>query len=116
MNFVEMFRTTPSERALLVEKGVSAKALRIMAKRMAVPDERLIKMLGLSRPALERKVRQDKPLSSEESSRVLGLGSLVGQVQVMVDESGNPEGFNSAVWTAAWLDRSVPALGAILFR
>lgn len=111
MNFVEMFRTTPSERALLVEKGMPAKAVRVMAKRMAVPEESLINMLGLSRAAVDRKVRQDKPLSSQESSRVLAMGSLIGQVQVMVEESGNPEGFNAAEWTATWLDRPVPALG-----
>ncbi|SOE63487.1 Protein of unknown function [Burkholderia sp. D7] len=36
---------------------------------------------------------------------------LVRQVEKMVAESGNPEGFDAAQWLAAWMERSVPALG-----
>nr|WP_295130744.1 antitoxin Xre/MbcA/ParS toxin-binding domain-containing protein [uncultured Roseateles sp.] len=111
MNFAHMFRTAPADRVLLVKKGMSAKTVRVIAKRMAVPEAHLVRMLGLSRAAVNRKVRQNKPLSIEESSRVLGIGSLIGQVQVMVEESGNAAGFNAAEWTAAWLNRPVPALG-----
>jgi uncharacterized protein (DUF2384 family) len=35
----------------------------------------------------------------------------VGQVQALVRESGNPEGFDAAQWTATWLQRPNPALG-----
>lgn len=36
---------------------------------------------------------------------------LVHQVEKMVAESGNPEGFDAGQWLAAWMERSVPALG-----
>lgn len=40
-----------------------------------------------------------------------GFDYLVGLVQRMVDESGNPVGFDSAKWVAEWLVQPVPALG-----
>jgi uncharacterized protein (DUF2384 family) len=39
------------------------------------------------------------------------LLELVELVRRMVDESGDPEGFDAAAWTAQWVDSSVPALG-----
>jgi uncharacterized protein (DUF2384 family) len=59
---------------------------------------------------VDRKVRENKRLSPDESSRVLGMARLVGQVQAMVEESGRPEGFDAAAWVARWLDRPLPAL------
>lgn len=42
---------------------------------------------------------------------MFGVASLIGQVQTMIEESGNPEGFNAAEWVARWIDRPLPALG-----
>jgi len=39
------------------------------------------------------------------------FADLVRQVEQMVAESGNPEGFDAGQWLAAWMERSVPALG-----
>ncbi|MFT4439255.1 MbcA/ParS/Xre antitoxin family protein [Caballeronia sp. 15715] len=39
------------------------------------------------------------------------FADLVHQVQKMVTESGEPEGFEAGQWLAAWMERSVPALG-----
>jgi uncharacterized protein (DUF2384 family) len=36
---------------------------------------------------------------------------LIHQVEVMVQQSGNPEGFDSAEWVARWLEAPCPALG-----
>jgi putative toxin-antitoxin system antitoxin component (TIGR02293 family) len=110
MNFVAMFQTDPMERVLLIRQGMPAKTVDVMAQRMAMPKERLISTLGLARATIDRKARENKPLSSDESSRVLGMARLVGQVQAMVDESGSPEGFNAAEWVAHWLDEPLPAL------
>lgn len=57
------------------------------------------------------KAREDKPVSAAEESRVLAMASLTAQVQTMIEESGNPEGFNAAKWVARWIDRPLPALG-----
>ncbi len=111
MNFVQVFRADAMERVELVKRGIPATVVDAMAKRMAMPKERLALMLGLARATIDRKVREGKPLSIDESSRVLGMARLVGQVQAMVEDSGNPEGFNAAEWLARWLERPLPALG-----
>jgi len=36
---------------------------------------------------------------------------LVAQVDLMVAESGNPDGFDARRWVGAWLETPVPALG-----
>lgn len=109
--FVKMYRADPIERIRLVKQGVPAKAIDVMARRMAVPKERLVGTLGLARATIDRKVRENKPLSTDEGSRVLGMARLVGQVQAMVEESGEPQGFDAAAWVARWLERPLPALG-----
>ena len=91
MNFVQVFRADAMERVELVKRGIPATVVDAMAKRMAMPKERLALMLGLARATIDRKVREGEPLSVDESSRVLGMARLVGQVQAMVEDSGNPE-------------------------
>jgi len=45
------------------------------------------------------------------SDRDRAIACLVSRVQLMVQESGNPEGFDAAAWVARWIGRPVPALG-----
>jgi len=46
----------------------------------------------------------------EETNREHAIDRLVRRVQAIVEESGNPVGFDAAKWTAAFLLRSNPAL------
>jgi putative toxin-antitoxin system antitoxin component (TIGR02293 family) len=110
-NFRQVFEADAMERVRIVKLGVPASVVEVMARRMAMPKEKLVGTLGLARATIDRKARENKPLSSDESSRVLGMARLVGQVQAMVEESGNPEGFDAAAWVARWLDEPLPALG-----
>jgi uncharacterized protein (DUF2384 family) len=50
-------------------------------------------------------------LSQDESERALGIARLIGLVEKIVGESGEPAGFDAARWTAAWLERPNNALG-----
>jgi uncharacterized protein (DUF2384 family) len=36
---------------------------------------------------------------------------LIAQVQTMVEESGNSNGFDAARWVQEWLQKPLPALG-----
>ena len=36
---------------------------------------------------------------------------MIAQVQTMIEESGDSEGFDAAKWVGRWLDRPLPALG-----
>jgi putative toxin-antitoxin system antitoxin component (TIGR02293 family) len=78
---------------------------------MDLTQESLIETLGLTRATLSRKAREDKPLSQDESERVLGVEALIGQVQAMIADSGDPTGFDAAKWVAKWLQAPLPALG-----
>jgi putative toxin-antitoxin system antitoxin component (TIGR02293 family) len=111
LNFLTMYRTDPMERIRIVKLGIPAKAIEAMAERMAVPKEQLVATLGLTRATVDRKARESKPLSADDSARVLGMARLVGQVQEMVAESGDPTGFDAALWLARWLQRPLPAFG-----
>ena len=109
-NFLQAFRADAMEQVRIVKLGVPARVVELMAKRMAMPKEKLVGTLGLARATVDRKARDNKALSSDESSKVLGMARLVGQVQAMVEESGNPQGFNAAEWVARWLQQPLPAL------
>ena len=60
-----------------------------------------------------RRVKRKKQLQPAEGERILFVARLVGQVQNIVDVSGNPEGFDSTAWMSRWLNEPLPALGGI---
>lgn len=99
------------ERIELVKEGVPAGLLVLIAEDMAIPKDKLYATIGLARATVNRKLRERQVLNQDESERVLGIARLVGQVSTVVQESGNPEGFDAAKWVAAWLDRPLQALG-----
>lgn len=39
------------------------------------------------------------------------IAKLVSHVETIVKESGNPEGFDAAVWLSCWLKEPLPAFG-----
>ncbi len=111
MNYLAVFRADPIDRIGMIKRGIPAATVEVMARRMAMPKERLLASLGLARATVERKVRENRPLSNDEGARVIGMARLVGQVQAMVEESGDPKGFDAAAWVARWLELPLPALG-----
>ncbi len=78
---------------------------------MAISKDKLYATIGLARATVNRKLREQQVLNQDESERVLGIARLVGQVDQMVRESGNPVGFDAAKWVAAWLDRPQAGVG-----
>lgn len=60
---------------------------------------------------LNRKTKEGEALTQDESERVPGLARLIGQVQAMVDDSGDPSGFDARAWTARWLSEPLPTPG-----
>ena len=108
---VKLYRASVIDRMSLVKQGVPSRYLRVLATLMQIPVDRLYRTLGLVRPTIDRKMRLSRPLSADESERVLGLARLIGQAQSMIEESGRPGDFDAAKWIAKWLDRPLPALG-----
>ena len=110
-SFIDVFRAEPLTRVHIIKGGVPARHVDRMAREMGMPKERLLPALGLSPATVNRRARESKKLSTEDSERVVGMARLVGQVQAMVDESGDPSGFNAAEWVARWLEEPLAALG-----
>jgi putative toxin-antitoxin system antitoxin component (TIGR02293 family) len=109
--FARLFVMAPLERASLVKTGVPSTMVSEVSKAMDVSKERFYALSGLSRATVTRKIAADAALTLDESERVVGIAKLIGQVQSIVNESGNPEGFEAGKWFHEWISRPVPALG-----
>ena len=62
---------------------------------------------------MSRRVKGKDQLKSGEGERVLCVARLVAQVQNIVDESGNPLGFDATAWMSRWLNEPLPAVGGV---
>jgi putative toxin-antitoxin system antitoxin component (TIGR02293 family) len=105
------FNLPPQGRIAVIRQGIPASMIGSLSTRMGISKEMLLTSLGLSRATISRKERQATALSPDESERVLGVEALIGLVQKMVNESGDPVGFDAARWVGRWITGPVPALG-----
>jgi putative toxin-antitoxin system antitoxin component (TIGR02293 family) len=111
IEFHKIYMFDAQERIDAIKRGVPAETIGQLSEKMNIPKAWLIGTLGLSRATLSRKERERKALSTDESERVLGVQALIGQVEQMVSESGDPVDFDAAKWVSGWLNSPVPALG-----
>ncbi|MBY4899045.1 antitoxin Xre/MbcA/ParS toxin-binding domain-containing protein [Cupriavidus sp. AU9028] len=111
VRYVAFFLADREERIGLVKHGLPASILVALSRDMAVSRDSLYGWLGIARATANRKVKADDLLSKDESESALGLARLVGLVEQVVAESGDPTGFDAATWTASWLQTPHPALG-----
>lgn len=100
----------PQERISLIRHGIEASTIGDLSIRMGMSKESLLSSLGLSRATISRKEKDATVLSKNESERVLGVAKLIEMVQAMVEESGDPTGFDAARWLSEWLSTPLPAL------
>lgn len=107
----ELFSAPASHRIGLIREGVPARDVKDLQELLGIPQGAFLDSLRLSTATLNRKVSKLENLSPEDSERVLGFAKLIGQVDEMVRQSGDPEGFDAARWLANWLQQPVPALG-----
>jgi putative toxin-antitoxin system antitoxin component (TIGR02293 family) len=110
----EVAASDPAVRMDLVRHGVPAQAVAALADALAMSRDELTRELALPRATVERKLRDGGHLGQAESERVLGVVHLIAQVRRIVEESGDPTGFDAALWTADWLRTPAPALGGRL--
>ncbi len=107
----KLYRVDPQTRIAAIRKGIPASMVGELSSMMGMSKELLLGSLGLSRATISRKEKDETALSKDESERVLGVASLIGKVQAMVEESGDPTGFDAPRWVADWLAKPLPALG-----
>lgn len=106
-----LYYTSGLDLVRIIRSGVPATTLVSIVHKMDIPKERLYESLRLPRSTMDRKIKNKSKLSVEHSERVIGLERLIGQVEAMVAESGNPEGFNASQWVGEWLEHPLQALG-----
>lgn len=105
---------SPMERSQRVKQGVPAREVVTLADAMGLPRDQFMRVLGLARSTVERKITQRGPLSQAESEKLVGVERLIGQVDAMVREDGAaPDDFDAARWFARWMADPVPALGGV---
>jgi putative toxin-antitoxin system antitoxin component (TIGR02293 family) len=114
----QVFHLSPLERADMVKQGVPARSVAELSGAMGVPREQLLRVLGLARSTVERKISAKRMLSLDESEKLVGLERLIGQVAAMVAESAGeggaaPADFDAARWFARWMAEPAAALGGI---
>ena len=105
------YRANPLDRIAIIRGRVPATYVLALTQSMQIPKERLYSTLNLARATVDRKIQKRQRLNQEESERILAVVRLIGQVDTMVQESGEPAGFDAAKWVADWLQRPHPALG-----
>jgi uncharacterized protein (DUF2384 family) len=105
-----IYRVDPQARIDMIREGIPATSIGTLSSRMGMSKEMLLTSLGLSRATISRKEKGASLLSKDESERVLGVETLIDMVQAMVEQSGEPAGFDAARWVADWLTKPLPAL------
>lgn len=109
--YMEIYRSSPQARIKMIRSGVKAGDAKQMISDLHFDQQALLGALNLKTATVNRKAARDEALSTEESERVLGIASLVGQLQAIVEESGETEGFDATQWMSRWLREPLPALG-----
>ncbi len=111
LDFQEVFAAPMHSVVEAVKTGVSPKMLSVLSSEMGIPMVGMAERLGLASSTVRSKSARSKLLSIDDSEKVIGMSRLIGQVQAMVNEAGNPEGFDAAAWLANWMEQGLPALG-----
>lgn len=82
-----------------------------LAKALGLSARKLAALLKISPSMVSHRRRTQRPLRAEHCALLMGVARMVVDVQTMVEESGDPTGFDAAAWLARWLTRPLPALG-----
>ncbi|MDO5290446.1 MAG: DUF2384 domain-containing protein [Pseudomonadota bacterium] len=105
---------SPMERSQRIKQGMPAREVVVLSEAMGLPRDQFMRVLGLARSTVERKITQRSALSATESEKLMGVERLIGQVDAMVSEAGEPPpGFDAARWFARWMTQPVAALGGL---
>jgi putative toxin-antitoxin system antitoxin component (TIGR02293 family) len=111
LNYLDLFRAEPRARIKMVKAGLPATIAKQVISDLDMRGADAAEALDVPISTINRKAKNHDVLSRDESERFIGLARLIGQVQAMVEESGDPAGFDAQGWTARWLAEPLPALG-----
>jgi len=113
LSYLAVFRASPLERIAMIKRGVLATDAKHVIADLSIAQGTALKALNLSQATVNKQAKQGQTLSPDESERVIGLARLVGQLEAIVQESGNAQGFDATAWMSRWLNEQLPALGGV---
>jgi putative toxin-antitoxin system antitoxin component (TIGR02293 family) len=113
LSYITVYRASPLERIDMIRRGVPASEAKRIFTELPIGQGAGFKALNLSTATVNKKAKHGDTLSPEESERVVGFAKLVGQLEAMVQDSGDPTNFDAPAWMARWLTEPLPALGGV---
>lgn len=114
LRYHDVFLSSPQSRIDRIRQGVPAEDFKVFVVQLGITQEKVCRMLDIAPATVNRKAALHQPLSREESEKVIGMAKLIGQVEAMLADSGDPEAmkdFDARKWVARWMDEPIPALG-----
>ena len=112
--YAALGRLSSVESSTLVRRGIEAESVKLMARDLGLDQSLLADALHIARSTLGRKLARRGLLSVEDSAKVLGVARLVGEVDRILAESGDPalmKDFSVVQWVGEWMQAPVGALG-----
>jgi len=111
LRYREIYDASATERIRIIRNGVPATGVKRLLSDLHIDQKSFFAALNLKTATVNRKAARNESLSFEGGERVIGIVRLIGQLEAIIEESGNPEGFDAADWLSRWLHNAVPALG-----
>ena len=111
LSYLSVYRASPLERISLIKRGIPAAEAKRLFVELPIGQGVGFKALNLSTATVNKKAKQGETLSREESERIVGFARLVGQLEAMIQESGDLTDFDARAWVARWLTEPLPAFG-----
>jgi putative toxin-antitoxin system antitoxin component (TIGR02293 family) len=113
LSYIAVYRATPLERIDMIRRGILASEAKRLFAELPIGQGAGFKALNLSTATVNKKAKLGDTLSPEESERIVGFAKLVGQLEAMIQDSGNVEKFDARAWMARWLTEPLPAFGGV---
>ncbi|MDQ2801462.1 MAG: DUF2384 domain-containing protein [Pseudomonadota bacterium] len=110
-SYVTVYRASPLERIDMIRRGIPASEAKRIFAELLIGQGAGFKALNLSTATVNKKAKHGDTLSPEESERIIGFAKLVGQLEAMIQDSGDPTNFDARAWMARWLTEPLPAFG-----
>jgi putative toxin-antitoxin system antitoxin component (TIGR02293 family) len=113
-NFVvQVNQATPMQLVDVERRGVDARFLKDLSKRMNLPTSRVFSMFGVPKATAEKKAASGEVISGSGGQAAIAMAKLLGTAKEIVENSTAKEaiGFDSATWLGKWLELPQPSLG-----
>ncbi len=111
LSYITVYRASPLERIDMIRRGIPASEAKRIFAELLIGQGVGFKALNLSTATINKKAKHGDTLSPQESERIVGFAKLVGQLEAMIQDSGDPTNFDARAWMARWLTEPLPAFG-----